>query len=477
MSGSGSQGDEGEHEIGTETDPVERYSHSRVYQWLDDRLDLDDKMLGKPFPEDQYGSFLLGEVSLFSFIILVATGSFLGLLYAPVATKKWEYTGQLTKYAGQELPGAFASVLRITYDIRLGMYFRMLHHWAAYFFIAAIVLHMFRIFFSGVYRNPREPNWLIGATLLLLSLVEGFFGYALPYDNFSKTATEIGFTLTNSIPIVGQRLTNLIFGGSYPLDAKYVLPRIYFYHVFLIPIILSGLIGLHLLILLRQKHTEQEGSRTKDPGGPDPDDDTVLMGVPLIPNQAAMSIMAFLFTAAVISFLAAFFPIQRIALIGPATPYSTPEHVAPAWFFIWAYGSLKLVPDFLPPFIGQYGRFIFGVLLPTILVLAMYLWPFFDTSEEPVHFAKNPLDRPLSTAVGVGTIALLIMLSIVGMNAEVAAVFNTTTTRVKRPLLILTTVVPIVEFAIVYVMLRRRKKRKKQKGQVTETETQASPGD
>lgn len=457
-----------------ETDDPERYSHSRVYRWLDERFDLDDRMLGKPFPEDQYGSFLLGEVSLFSFIILVATGSFLGLLYAPVATEQWQYTGQLTKFAGQEVPGAFASVLRLSYDVRVGMYVRMMHHWAAYFFIAAIVLHMFRIFFSGVYRNPREPNWLIGATLLLLSLVEGFIGYALPYDNFSKTATEIGFTLTNSIPLVGQRLTNLIFGGSYPLDAKYVLPRLYFYHVFLIPAIIAGLIAVHLLILLRQKHTEQEGSRTEDPGGPDPDDDTVLMGIPLIPNQAAMSMVAFFFTAAVISFLAAFFPIQRIALIGPATPYSTPEHVAPAWFFIWAYGSLKLVPDFLPPLIAQYGRFIFGVLLPSILILAMYLWPFYDNSDEPIHFAKNPLDRPLSTAVGVGTIALLIMLSIVGMNTAVADVFDTTTTAIKRPLLILTVVVPLIEFAIVYVMLRRRKKRK---GQDTDTEARTSPGD
>jgi cytochrome b-561 len=476
MSGTDSRENETETQPETQTqaESGERYSHSRIYRWLDERFDLDDKMLGKPFPDDQYGSFLLGEVSLFSFIILVATGSFLGLLYAPVAAKKFEYTGQVLKYAGQELPGAFASVLRITYDIRLGMYFRMVHHWAAYFFIAAIVLHMFRIFFSGVYRNPREPNWLIGSTLLLLSLVEGFFGYALPYDNFSKTATEIGFTLTNSIPIVGQQLTNLIFGGSYPLDAKYVLPRIYFYHVFLIPIIISGLIAIHLLILLRQKHTEQEGNRTEDPGGPDPDDDTVVMGIPLIPNQAAMSLVAFLFTAAVISFLAAFFPIQRIALIGPATPFSTPPHVAPAWFFIWAYGSLKLVPGFLPTFLAEYGRFIFGVLLPSVLVLAMYLWPFYDTSDEPVHFAKNPIDRPLPTAIGVAVIVLLIMLSIAGMNAEVAEVFNTTTGAIKLPLVILTPTVPIVEGAIVYAMLRRRKNRKKTK---TEAETQPTTGD
>jgi cytochrome b-561 len=441
-----------------QTQSNERYSQSRVYRWLDNRLDLDDEVLGKPFPEDQYGSFLLGEVALFCFIILAATGTFLGLLYAPVATENFQYTGQVSQYAGQQLPGAFASVLRITYDVRLGMYIRMMHHWASYIFIAAIVLHMFRIFFSGVYRNPREPNWLIGSTLLLLSLAEGFFGYALPFDDFSQTATGIGFTLTQSIPFIGGRLTNLIFGGSFPANAPYVLPRIFFYHVFLIPAIIAGLIALHLGILIRQKHTEQKSSRTESEGSPDPDDDTVVMGIPAFPNQAAMSVVAFFFTAAIISFLAALFPLQRIALVGPASPFQTPGNVAPAWFFIWTYGSLKMAVSGL----GGLGTFLFGVVAPSLLVVAMYLWVFYDTSDKPVHFTENPLDRPLPTAVGVGVIALLIMLSIAGMNEIVAEVFHTTTGAVKRPIQILTVVVPIVEGLIVYYMLRRRGKRKRE---------------
>jgi cytochrome b-561 len=449
---------------------TERYSQSRVYQWLDDRLDLNDEILGKAFPEDQYGSFLLGEVALFCFIILAATGTFLGLLYAPVATETFQYTGQVMQYSGKELPGAFASVLRLTYDVRLGMYIRMMHHWASYIFIAAIVLHMFRIFFSGVYRNPREPNWLIGSTLLLLSLVEGFFGYALPFDDFSQTATGIGFTLTQSIPVIGGWLTNLIFGGSFPANAPYVIPRIFFYHVFLIPAILAGLIALHLGILLRQKHTEQKGSRTETRDSPDPNDDSVVMGVPAVPNQAAMSIVAFFFTAAIISFLAAFFPLQRIALVGPASPFETPGNVAPAWFFIWTYGSLKMAVSGL----FGLGTFLFGVVAPSLLVLAMYLWVFYDTSDEPVHFTENPLDRPLPTAVGVGVIALLIMLSIAGMNEIVAEVFHTTTGAVKRPLQILTVVVPIVEGLIVYAMLRRRQRRTETE---TEPEPQATPSD
>jgi cytochrome b-561 len=437
----------------------EGYSNSRVFAWLDERLDLQGGILGKAFPEDRYGSFLLGEVALFSFTILAMTGTYLGLLYAPVATKNWKYTGQVSQYAGQNLPGAFASVLRISYDIRLGMYFRMMHHWAAYFFIAAIALHMFRIFFSGVYRNPREPNWLIGSTLLLLALVEGFLGYALPLDNFSKTATEIGFEITATIPYFGERLTNLIFGGNFPTNAPYVLPRMFFYHVFLLPALIATLIGVHLAILLRQKHTEQEGARESE--HVPPDDDSVIVGVPMVPNQAAMSLVVFLFTAAVISFMAALFPVQVIATIGPQDPFSTPPNVSPDWFFMWVYGALKLVPSSL----GSLGRFAGGVVGPSLLIAAMYLWVFFDRSEEPIHFAENPLDRPLPTAVGVATIVLIIMLSLVGMNTYIAQTFHTSTGAISTPLLILTVGVPLADAVIVYVMLRRRLERKQTGGQ------------
>ena len=437
-------------------DRPDRYAESRIYRWLDDRLDLERPFLGKAFPEDRYGSFLLGEVALFTFVALAVTGTFLGLLYEPVAAESWTYTGQASQYAGQTLPGAFASVLRITYDVRLGFYTRMVHHWAAYFFVAAIGLHMFRVFFSGVYRNPREPNWLIGSTLLLLALVEGFFGYALPYDNFSKTATSIGFEITATIPYLGQAMENLVFGGNFPANAPAVLARMYFYHVFLLPAVIAGLVGAHLAILVHQKHTEQRGGRGSSEAGPDEGDESVIVGQPLFPQQAAMSLVVFCFTAAVLSFLAAFFPVQRIALVGPASIFSTPPDVSPDWFFMWVFGALKLVPSSL----GSFGRFLGGVVGPSLLIVSLYLWVFYDRSETPVHFAENPLDRPLPTAVGVAAIALIAMLSIAGMNTFVARTFGTTTAAVNPVLLVLTAVVPIAEGLIVYAMLRRRSRRK-----------------
>ena len=426
-------------------------NHSRLYRWLDERLDLEDEMLGKAFPEDRYGSFLLGEVALFSFVILASTGTFLGLLYAPVAGEVL-YTGQVAKYAGTKVPGAFASVLRITYDIRFGMFLRMMHHWAAYLFIASISLHMFRVFFTGAYRNPREVNWVVGATLLLLSLVEGFFGYALPYDNFSKTATVIGFKMTESIPVVGSALVNLLFGGDFPANAPYVLPRMFFYHVLLLPGLIAGLIGVHMAILMRQKHTEHAASSRSSSGtGPDPDD-SVVTGVPMFPNQAALSAVVFCFTGAAVAFLAAMFPVQRIALVGPATPFATPPNVGPDWFFMWVYGSLKMTPSAL----GELGRFVGGVLFPTLIIGAMYVWVLLDRSDEPVHFTESPLDRPFATAVGVAAIQLVIVLSIDGMNAYVAEVVGTSVQELYPYLLGVTVVVPSASFAIVYTMLNRR---------------------
>ncbi|MFB6196491.1 MAG: cytochrome bc complex cytochrome b subunit [Haloplanus sp.] len=435
---------------------VERYEHSRLYRWLDARLDLDDDSFGKAFPDDRYGSFLLGEVALFSFVILAATGTFLGLMYTPHASEV-VYQGQVAKYAGQSVPGAFASVLRISYDVRFGMFVRMAHHWAAYLFLAAIGLHMFRVFFTGAYRNPREPNWLVGSGLLMLALGEGYFGYALPYDDFSQTATTIGFKMTASIPVVGTALKNLIFGGDFPANATYILPRFFFYHVYLLPALIVGLVGLHMFILLRQKHTEHpSSSREVDrPDGPAPDDDSVVLGVPMWPNQVAMSVVVFLFTAAIVSFLAALFPVQRVAIIGPASPLTQPSGVRPDWFFMWVFGALKMTPSV---FMG-YGRFVGGVLFPTVVIGVMALWAFIDRHDDPIHFTANPLDRPMPTAVGVAAISMIIVLSIAGMDTFVAETLGTSADAIYPYMLGATLLVPPLEGLIVYYALRRRQAR------------------
>ena len=434
---------------GTPIETYDVYPDSPLFRWLDERFDLDRGIFGKAFPEDRYGSFLLGEVGLFAFVVLALTGTYLGLLYAPSA-ETTSYQGSVIQYSGKQVPAAFASVLTITYDTPFGMFVRMAHHWAAYVFIAAIALHMFRIFFTGAYRDPHEPNWFVGGTLLLLALVEGFFGYALPYDNFSATATTIGFEMLGSIPLVGQWLQGLVFAGAFPDQAAKAIPRMFFIHVFLIPVLLVVLVAVHMGILLTQKHSEHAPTSRTAPASPASDDDRVVVGLPLFPQQFLVSTVVFLLTGTAIAFLAGFFPVQRVAIVGPASTTSTPSGVTPDWFFMWVFGMLKILPS----------RLLGGIVLPLAIIGLMILWPLFDDADRPVHFTVDPLDRPLQTAIGVASIMVIVVLSIDGMNTTVAGIFGLSTAGVQPYLIALTIWLPLLEFAIVYNVLSHRRNKK-----------------
>ncbi|GAA0295202.1 cytochrome b [Halarchaeum salinum] len=431
-----------------ESEDAEKYEQSRVYNWLDDRLDLNEEFLGKAFPEDRYASFLLGEVSLFTFVILVLTGTFLGMLYRPGAADT-TYQGIVAGYAGTEVPMAFASVLRITYDVPMGMFIRMVHHWGAYLFVAAMGLHMLRVFFSGAYRNPRELNWVVGSTLLFLGIGEGFMGYALPFDEYGATATGIGFTVAGSIPVIGETLTKILFGGMWPDNAAVILPRMFFYHVFLLPLIIGGLIAVHMLLLIRQKHTDQEGSRDEE-ADVEADDESIVTGVPLVPNQIAVTLIVFLSVFGMLALLAGFFPVQRLPVWGPNDPFSTPAGVAPDWYFMWVFGILKVIPGFIPR-----GEFVAGVVAPGIIATVLIAWPFIDYKKEAVHFTADPIKRPFQTAVGVGSITFIIMLSIAAMNSTVGTLLRVDTAVASNYLLYATIIVPIVWGIITYFVLKR----------------------
>ncbi|SEN62783.1 cytochrome b-561 [Halorientalis persicus] len=449
----------GEPVHGREIETRQKYPNNRLFTWLDDRLELNHEILGKAFPEDKYGSFLLGEIALFSFIFLALTGSFLGLMYEPVASEV-TYEGNAAEWAGQEVPGAFASVLTITYDTPFGMFLRMAHHWAAYIFIAAIALHMFRVFFSGAYRNPHEPNWFVGSVLLLLALAEGFFGYALPLDGFSKAATTIGFNMTGAVPVIGEWLQALAFGGAFPSQVGQVIPHMYFLHVFLFPALLVGIIGLHMMILMRQKHTEHAPSSRGGDRTPAADDDSFVVGSPLFPQQFLLSVVVLLLTAATISFLAALFPVQRIAAIGLDSPSSP----SPDWFFMWVFGSLKMIPAELSLagttiVLGGWAEFIGGILIPMVIIGVMIVWPLIDNTDEPQHFTVDPLDRPAQTALGVGAIMLTIVLSIDGMRGTFSEVIGAPSSTLYPYLVLMTFAIPLLFTVRVYVWLTRRQRR------------------
>jgi len=466
----------------------------RAYGWLDGRLDLDRgrTFLGKAFPAED--SFLLGEVALFCFLVLVLTGLFLGMFFEP-STSDVEYEGSVERFQGEEVPEAFASVLHITYDIPFGMFIRRMHHWAAHLFVAATGLHMLRVFFTGAYRNPREPNWVVGTGLAGLAMGAAYTGYALPFDEFAATATGIGYNLATSVPLVGELLGKAVFGGEFPSSAT--IPRLYFLHVLVIPLAIAGLLAVHMAILLRQKHTE--APRDDDIPGPEPsapaagnaadgpstpsgptasdggrttvarEDDSVVVGLPAVPNQAAVSAVVFFLTLATLSALAGFLPVHNIAEYGPNDPAGTPELIMPDWFLMWVYGFLKLLPSWLSitiPVVGVHvsAEFVGGVLLPTLVFGAVAVWPLVDYYEEPTHFTANPLDRPWQTAVGVAAVQFVMIASIAGMNNLLARALGVGTGVVNPVLTVALLGVPVVSGLVTYLALRDDESERREDG-------------
>jgi cytochrome b-561 len=436
----------------------------RIYGWADDRLDLEDgkSILGKAFPAED--SFLLGEVALFCFLLLVLSGVFLGFFFEP-STSDVEYEGSVAEYQGEELPESFASVLNITYDVPFGMLIRRMHHWAAHLMVASMALHMLRVFFTGAYRNPRELNWLVGTGLAGVTMFAAYTGYALPFDEFASTAVGIGYNVALSIPIIGETVAHLAFGGSFPSSAT--IPRFYFLHVLVLPAIIAGLIGVHMLILVRQKHTEaQRDEDVPAPGRDDvtaadggavaQNDDSIVVGLPAFPNQVAVSAVVFFLTLATLSLLAGFLPVHNIAEYGPNDPASTPSLIMPDWFLMWGYGFLKLTPAWLSfDVLGIHvsAEFIGGLLLPGIVFAAVALWPFIDYEDRAVHFTADPLERPFQTGVGVAGVVFIMIASIAGMDVIVADVLGTSTAALKPVFIAALVLGPILAGLAVYAGL------------------------
>jgi len=369
--------------------------------WLEERLGLAGfrkKFLHKAFPV--HPTFFLGEIALFSFILLVITGIYLAFSYEPSA--------RLISAEGQELPAAYYSVTQIDKQ-PFGLIVRQVHHWSAHLMIAAVILHLLRVFFTGAFRKPREINWVVGCVLLLLAIFAAFSGYLLPYDEFAVTATGIGYGIVVSIPWIGQAVADFLFGGRFP--ALGTIPRFYGYHVMLVPLLLIGLIGLHLVILLKQKHTEPSYNRGKAAAGQ-------LLGIPLWPQQAALMTVLFLFMTGGVLLLASTFPVHPVEVYGPPGPQTPP--VKPDWYLLWVYGLLKLIPGWMEAHLwgGTINpEVIGGVILPGFIVLVIFLVPFLrraGNSHHEHHYLETLTQRPGRTAVGMAALALLLTLSVTG---------------------------------------------------------------
>src|SRR4051794_9377791 len=338
---------------------------------LDERLGLakvGKSTLRKVFPD--HWSFLLGEIALYSFIIVILTGVFLTFFFDP-SVKPVIYDGSYTPLKGVEMTQAYASTLNISFDVRGGLIIRQIHHWAALIFVASIGVHMCRVFFTGAFRKPREINWTIGVGLLTLALLEGFAGYSLPDDLLSGSGLRIAFSIVESIPVVGTYAGFLLFGGNYP--GPQFIPRLFTIHVLLIPGILLALITAHMIILVRQKHTQFPG--------PGKTEDNVV-GSPLYPGFALKTGGFFMLVFAVLALLGALAQINPVWLFGPYDPAEVSAGTQPDWYIFFLDGGLRLMPNVEWNLFGHYTipfNILFpAVILPGILFTGMALYPFLE---------------------------------------------------------------------------------------------------
>ena len=386
---------------------------------VDDRLQIASplrRMFNKVFPD--HWSFLLGEIALYSFIVLLLSGTFLALFYDP-SMQETKYDGSFTPLRGIEVSQAYRSSLDLSFDVRGGLFLRQMHHWAALLFVAAIVVHMFRTFFTGAFRKPRELNWIIGVLLFWLAFLEGFAGYSLPDDALSGTGLRIASAIVLSIPIIGSWTATSLFGGEFP--GHVILDRFYILHVFLVPGIILALIVVHLALLVKQKHTQWPG-----PGRTNSN----VVGIRMFPAFSVKAGGFFMLVFGVIALLAGLFQINPIWLFGPYKAAVVSAASQPDWYVMFLDGSTRLMPAWelrfhlfghgytLPPVFWP------TVVLPGILTMLPLFYPFIEarfTKDKAVHhLLQRPRDVPFRTALGCMAITFYLVLFISGGNDVIA---------------------------------------------------------
>src|SRR6195952_2924329 len=362
--------------------------------WADDRLGLaklGKKNLRKVFPD--HWSFMLGEVALWSFVVLLLTGVFLTLWFRP-SMGEVVYNGSYAQLRGIQMSEAYASSLNLSFDVRGGLLMRQMHHWAAMTFIAAMMVHLLRVFFTGAFRKPRELNWVIGSLLLLLGTLEGFTGYSLPDDLLSGTGIRAADGFMKSMPVVGTYMSFFLFGGEFPGDA--IIPRLYTVHVLLIPGILLALVGAHMLLLVYHRHTQWPG-----PGRTEQN----VVGYPMLPVYMAKAGGFFFIVFGATALMGGLLSINPVWKFGPYDPSKVTAGSQPDWYMGWPDGLLRIMPNWELHI--WHHTFPFNVFLPiivapvlvfTIVLMLPFVEAWITGDKRDHHLLQRPRDAPTRTA-------------------------------------------------------------------------------
>ena len=393
-----------------------------VASYVDDRVGAArylKKSLKKVFPD--HWSFLLGEIALYSFVILLASGTFLTFWFDP-SQREVIYDGEYAPLKGIEMSAAYASALDISFEVRGGLLMRQIHHWAALLFMVAIGVHLLRVYFTGAFRKPREFNWIIGVGLLTLGIVEGFLGYSLPDDLLSGTGIRIAEAIIQALPVVGSYLAYFAFGGAFPGEA--FIPRIYVVHVLLLPAIFLALITVHLMLVWYQKHTQFPG-----PGRTEKN----VVGYPLMPVYMAKAGGFFFIVFGVTAFLGAVASINPIWLYGPYTPGQVSAGSQPDWYMGWLDGLVRMAPPLESYIFGytiSWNILIPGLIIPGIMFTLLALYPFIESwatgDKREHHLLDRPRNNPNRTAIGAMALTFTLVTLLNGGNDIIATTFDLT---------------------------------------------------
>lgn len=425
-----------------------------IADFFDSRLRLSKffrAAINHVFPD--HWSFMLGEISLYSFIILVITGTFLAMFFKD-SSDQVLYSGSYHPLVGTQMSEAYRSVLHISFDVPAGLLVRQMHHWACDIFLGSIIAHQARIFFTAAYRRPREINWIIGMTLLLLALANGYFGYSICGDELSGAGMRIGYSIMLSVPVIGPWLVSIVFGGTVPAVAT--IPRWYALHIYLVPAVIAVLIGAHLAIIWRQYHTNYPGpGRTEE----------TIVGSRLWPSYTFKSLGLFALLFALIAALGGLVQIDPVWVYGPYNPMGILPGAQPDWYLGWIEGAMRLFPGVNLHF-GRYlvpEVFFPAVAFPLLVFAILYAYPFLEKLANLDFRNHNvllmPWEQPFNTAVGCGLLMLMLVLLFAGGDDVVAIVWNGSVISIREYLRILVFLAPGVTGVVTYYICKATKRK------------------
>ncbi|WP_433299263.1 cytochrome bc1 complex cytochrome b subunit [Pseudonocardia sp. CA-142604] len=386
------------------------------------------RVANRVFPT--HWSFMLGEIAFYSFLVLLLSGVYLALFFDP-SMQTVTYNGRYDNLRGVTMSKAYESTLRLSFDVRGGLFIRQIHHWASHLFIAAMIAHLLRTFFTGAFRRPREANWVIGILLLLTGSFAGFTGYSLPDDLLGTTGLRIASALTLSIPVIGTWTHWALFGGEFP--GTEIIPRLYLIHIALLPAILLALTALHLGLAWRRRSPQFPGTTTRTSAGDKravQHTENNIVGVRALPTFAARTAAFGMLTTGVLAIMAGIFQINPIWNYGPYNPVHVSSGAAPDWFFLYLDGMTRIFPPWdvhiaghtIPPTFWAGPAF-----LPVFyLIAAAYPWLERRLAKDHAHhhLLQRPRDAPVRTALGAMAVSFYAVLTLSGSNDQIAFYFN-----------------------------------------------------